>query len=103
MENDKEKLAFLIAKLDDLAARQKAFENEISNLKQEIRHLQSPNDEPFLLPPKPAQKPQEVIFPPKNSSASFEFKQRPPEAFPPKPKSRLVKSDFEKFIGENLI
>ncbi len=103
MENDKEKLSFLLTKLEDLARKHQDFEREINNLKQEIRHLQSPNDEPFLLPSKPLQQKSEVIFPPKNTGFKSENTSLPRTSFPKFNPASLQKSDFEKFIGENLI
>lgn len=98
--DQEEKINLLLLKLENLTARQQNFEAEINLLKQEIRHLQFPTEEPYLKTT--ASVTPATIFPPKNTpypapkiqSNNFtaQFK-----------RSNITKSDFEKFIGENLI
>lgn len=112
MENDKEKLNTLLLKLENLSLRQQNFEAEINSLKQEILALKGGNpivNEPIVkeveLPP--AQVPPfATVFPPKNTPPTFSA----PPIKPSQPsfadkfnRANMGKSDFEKFIGENLI
>lgn len=113
MEIDKERLNLLLLKLENLSVRQQGFESEINSLKQEIRQLQTGDVAPIaevFTAPTITQEPQ-VIFPQKNTPPNFG---RPaPPNFAPQTKQpsftnkftkeNFVKSDFEKFIGENLI
>ncbi|TKC08304.1 DUF2339 domain-containing protein [Pedobacter polaris] len=113
MENDKERLNILLLKLENLSLKQQTFEAEINNLRQEIKQLQSPGTEPIALSTQVFSnlEPQ-VIFPPKNTPIST-HSSTPPTFTPPAnrqpnfsdnfKRANLGKSDFEKFIGENLI
>lgn len=126
--NHSEKLDLLLLKLENLQIRHESFEAEIRALKDEIRSLQSPGsvsaglsrpspaEDPESIPVKPA-----VHYPPKQNDAVLANRNIPlpqagrapvftqPEAsaqarFGDKFKrENLGKSDFEKFIGENLI
>ncbi|RZL45993.1 MAG: DUF2339 domain-containing protein [Pedobacter sp.] len=113
MENDKEKLNILLLKLENLSLRQQSFENEINDLRREIAHLQSPGVEnltttiPNFVEPEP-----QVVFPPRNTPIGINQSVPPvfttPTTRQPNftdkfKKANLGKSDFEKFIGENLI
>lgn len=116
MDNS-ERLNLLLVKLENLLLRQQGFEAEIEALKNEVRALQSPGSS-FVQPPKPISEPV-IAPPPKNTPPVPVIQQsttRPvPSPFPPaqsQPQSNfadrfkrenVVKSDFEKFIGENLI
>lgn len=112
MENDKEKLNTLLLKLENLSLRQQNFEAEINNLKQEIIALKGGNpitvNEPIVTAEQaPAEVPPfATVFPPKNTPPTF----TPPVPKPSQPsfsdkfnRANMGKSDFEKFIGENLI
>lgn len=99
-----EKINLLLLKLEDLLVKQQAFEAEINTLKEEVRQLRSTE-------------PQSLTDKTLISQASFEerfplIKMPPPFKEPVKTQSNLGykfkkenigKSDFEKFIGENLI
>ncbi|MDY0906754.1 DUF2339 domain-containing protein [Pedobacter sp. CFBP9032] len=115
--DDSKKLNLLLIKLENLLIRQQGFEEEITALREEVRALQSPGysleiektnvlnippapiaDQSIPevssirpLPARPA-----VVPPPKNDQKEPNFA----EKFK---RENLVKSDFEKFIGENLI
>lgn len=115
--DDSKKLNLLLIKLENLLIRQQGFEEEIKALREEVRALQSPGysleiektnvlnippapiaDQSIPevssirpLPARPA-----VVPPPKNDQKEPNFA----EKFK---RENLVKSDFEKFIGENLI
>ena len=112
MGNNNE-IAALLIKIENLSIRQQNFQSEIEALRQEIELLKNPG-----LAQKAAPKPQEVTTIPNHvpSAVSPEIAQPtlPPTFTPPprydiqKPASRfnkenLLKSDFEKFLGENLI
>lgn len=102
MDHQDKKIDLLLLKLADLAAKQQSFEAEINLLKQEIRHLQFPTEEPYLKNVNPT--PQVTSFPPKNTPLSVNNKPKTTTNFASKFKdSSFGKSDFEKFIGENLI
>ena len=64
MDHQDKKIDLLLLKLADLAAKQQSFEAEINLLKQEIRHLQFPTEEPYLKNVNPT--PQVTSFPQKN-------------------------------------
>ncbi|WP_113653907.1 DUF2339 domain-containing protein [Pedobacter namyangjuensis] len=111
MENDKEKLNTLLLKLENLSLRQQNFEAEINSLKQEIIALKggSPIVNELVkeaeLPPVHVP-PFATVFPPKNTPPTFTA----PPIKPSQPsfadkfnRANMGKSDFEKFIGENLI
>jgi len=119
MDNSKQ-LNLLLIKLENLLLRQQGFEAEIEALKQEVRQLQSPGSapDPPVSVPIPAQP--TVVFPQRNTPPSFSNQNTPaPQPVPsPFPQSanqpqasfadkfkreNIGKSDFEKFIGENLI
>ena len=113
MDNDKEKLNALQLQLENLSLRQQSFEAEISKLRQEIYQLQFPGavQSPINTPANATPEPQ-IAFEQKNTPPSFS-KSAPPVITPPAfkqpnfsdkfKKANLGKSDFEKFIGENLI
>jgi len=116
MDNS-EQVTLLLVKLDNLLLRQQGFEAEIQSLKQQVRALQfgtNLTDEAQKVPP--------VVIapPPKNTPPGQVFRNTTiPNPIPGplptqlnQPKSHfadkfkrenMVKSDFEKFIGENLI
>lgn len=116
MDNS-ERLNLLLVKLENLLLRQQGFEAEIEALKNEVRALQSPGSS-FAPPPKPISDP--VIAPPPRNTPPIavthqSIPQPVPSPFPPAQsqsqhnfadrfkRENMVKSDFEKFIGENLI
>lgn len=120
MASDKQRLHTLLIQLENLLLRQQSFESEIVKLRQEVRLLQSggvaPAQEDFsenattvtarvepiqATPASPEMAKQPIIepptapiFPPINKKPSFS------DNFT---KANFAKSDFEKFIGENLI
>ncbi|SOD14461.1 DUF2339 domain-containing protein [Pedobacter xixiisoli] len=112
MDNS-QKINLLLTKIENLSIRQQGFEAEIKALRQEVEALRNPNIQtsqtemevtkalPFP-PPKNtptspiaqnAAAPKPIIAPPsKQPSFSERFSSK-----------NMAKSDFEKFIGENLI
>jgi len=90
-----EHINLLIAKLENLLIRHQGFEAEIKALREELRQLQSPDSTAAFMPP------------PRNTPLSIPTRQ--PAAAPTSrfadnfKRANLGKSDFEKFIGENLI
>jgi len=98
MENENDKIAQLLAKLDQLQKKHQNFSEEINHLKTEISNLQHPKaEEPLNTPPTP------------EINVTKEIK-TPPPIIPAKPESTLPsqekvkkKNDIERFIGENLI
>lgn len=113
MDNDKEKLNALQLQLENLSLRQQSFEAEINKLRQEIYQLQFPGKEQSAAPTTAFTAPEpQIAFEQKNTPPSFS-KPAPPVITPPAfkqpnfsdkfTKANLGKSDFEKFIGENLI
>jgi uncharacterized membrane protein len=96
MENDK--IAQLLAKLEQLQKKHQDFSEEINHLKTEISNLRhSKTEEPLDTPPIP------------EINITKEIK-TPPPVIPAKPESTLPpqekikkKTDIERFIGENLI
>lgn len=115
MDNS-EKLNLLLVKLENLLLRQQGFEAEIQALRQEVKALQSPGianippavAEPAFVPP-PKNTPSSPVMQhaatPKPVPSPFPQPQSPlPPNFADRFKrENMVKSDFEKFIGENLI
>ncbi|HMI05035.1 MAG TPA: DUF2339 domain-containing protein [Pedobacter sp.] len=123
--NHSEHLNLLLLKLENLQIRHEGFEAEIKALKEEVRSLQSPGIAPERTVPAPSAPAPDpdvvqpaVHYPPKkpesvlaSSSVPAPLSERPvfSEA-PAQPnfankfkRENLGKSDFEKFIGENLI
>lgn len=107
MDKNAERLELLLIKLENLLIKQKNFELEINKLKEEVQQLQSPTGKPkssatSVIPPAPA-----VFYPLKDTPSTFTAPIITPSAkpnFSAKFKSaNLIKSDFEKFVGENLI
>ncbi len=113
MDKNTEKVNLLLIKLENLLLKQQSFEAEISSLKQEVKQLQFPGavptvhlekltDERITVPV------QNTIFPPKYSPA---IPNNPTISSPVLGAtssqsnfgSKFNQSDFEKFIGENLI
>ncbi|MDQ7947789.1 MAG: DUF2339 domain-containing protein [Pedobacter sp.] len=102
MDKKDEHLNLLLIKLENLLTRQQNFEAEIKALKEEVARLRS-GDESIL----PQQEKPLV-----RASYPHPQQQYPPIPFPNKPqksftqqfnRANIGKSDFEKFIGENLI
>ncbi|KQN33405.1 hypothetical protein ASE92_16550 [Pedobacter sp. Leaf41] len=117
MDNS-ERLNFLLMKLENLLLRQQGFEAEIEALKQEVRALQSPSAA-YVQPSTPIAEPI-LAPPPRNTPPSTVNQNDPAPQAVPSPfqppvnqpqnnfadrftRENMVKSDFEKFIGENLI
>lgn len=98
MENENDKIAQLLVKLEQLQKKHQDFSEEINHLKTEIsnlRHFKA--KEPLDTPPTP------------EINVTKEIK-TPPPIIPVKPESTLPpqekvkkKTDIERFIGENLI
>ncbi|WP_293303881.1 DUF2339 domain-containing protein [Pedobacter sp. UBA5917] len=116
MDNS-EKLNLLMIRLENLLLRQQGFEAEIEALRNEVRALQSPGAattapvtpaEPIIVPPSRNTSPSPVVqnqavprpvptpLPTPQNPAQPNFAER-------FKRENMVKSDFEKFIGENLI
>ncbi len=101
--NQKEKINELISRFNELYKRQRTLTKEMEALKEEIKSLQSGNFEPILLEgenefvPEIAVPKKEPTFQQSSTSKTL------PKKAKPKPKSDKIKSDWEKFIGENLI
>lgn len=96
MENDK--IAQLLAKLEQLQKKHQDFSEEINHLKTEIANFRHSKDEQPLSTP---------ITPEVNITKEIKT---PPPVIPTKPESTLPpqekvkkKTDIERFIGENLI
>ncbi|KQC02309.1 DUF2339 domain-containing protein [Pedobacter sp. Hv1] len=105
MDKNEEKLNLLLLKIENLLLRQQDFEAEINRLKEDIKQLRSPGIEATPLAQKTVPQP---VFLPKNTPPSFakpeQVKPFAQPSFTDKFKrENLGKSDFEKFIGENLI
>jgi len=116
MDNS-EKLNLLLIKLENLLLRQQGFEAEIQALRNEVKALQSPGSAPVA----PISNPEPTIAPPPRNTPPVQVIQQSaaPQPFPLRPsapvnpaqpnfadrfkRENMVKSDFEKFIGENLI
>lgn len=111
------KLNLLLIKLENLLLRQQGFEAEIQALRNEVKALQSPgsvttlpsakNPEPTTVPPisvspgvviQTSATPQSRTAP--ISPSASQNQTNLAERFK---RENMVKSDFEKFIGENLI
>lgn len=116
MDNS-EKLNLLLIKLENLLLRQQSFDAEIKALRDEVKALQSPNAAPIhnpivnehlIVPPL-------WNTPPNQVTQNKSIPSRLPTPFPSNTnqqqpnfadrfkRENMVKSDFEKFIGENLI
>jgi uncharacterized membrane protein len=96
-----EKLNLLLSKLENLRIKQQDFEAEINSLRAEIKQLQFPD-----IAEQPEAKPiPEVSFLQKNTPIGVKaIVAQPLPSFTDKFKRENIgKSDFEKFIGENLI
>ncbi len=111
MNNNDEKLNLLLIKLENLSIRQQDFGTEINILRKEIRQLQEgitskiPQSEYQPKPFEEIKTAPQIISPPLQTPPIF-----PPKPPPFKPsfasqfkRENIGKSDFEKFIGENLI
>lgn len=108
--NHSEKLDLLLLKLENLQVRQQGFETEIRALKAEIRALQFPKYE-STAPQQAVDEPSPVL----QAVPSVQKELEKPAVFTPpaRPASpsfsaqfnreNMVRSDFEKFVGENLI
>jgi len=116
MDNS-EKLNLLLIKLENLLLRQQGFEAEIQALRNEVKALQSPGSTPVA----PLINTESTIVPPPRNTPPVAIIQQSaiPQPVPERPagptnpvqpnfadrfkRENMVKSDFEKFIGENLI
>lgn len=101
MAENHEKLDALLKKLEALMEKQEAFSKEVKALQNEIHHLKGSNPIPAenqrTTPTPSAQSPKTPLRPfrqAKKATADMDWD------LPPKPKKS--KTDFEKFIGENL-
>ena len=116
--NNSEQLNILLIKLENLLLRQQGFEAEIEALKREVKILQSPDSTfsspetptaaPAIVPPPRNTPPSQVVqgssVPPVFSKETSTPVNQPQSNFSERFKrENMVKSDFEKFIGENLI
>ena len=106
MDKKEEQLNLLLLKIENLLLRQQDFEAEIKHLREEIRHIRSSSGSNApIFEEKSIQQP---IFLPKNTPPSFAKPIQPKSINQPSftdkfKRENLGKSDFEKFIGENLI
>ena len=98
MENENDKIAQLLVKLEQLQKKHQDFSEEINHLKTEIsnlRHFKA--KEPLDTPPTPEiNVTKEIKTPPPIIPA------KPENTLPPQEKVKK-KTDIERFIGENLI
>ncbi|HKG06843.1 MAG TPA: DUF2339 domain-containing protein, partial [Pedobacter sp.] len=112
--NRSEQLDLLLIKLENLQLRHQSFDAEIKSLKQEIRFLQDPSSAPVSSTP-------QIEFRPKNTPPVIANRNVAMVTAEPRPagstreqvpqpnftdrfrRENIGKSDFEKFIGENLI
>lgn len=116
MDNS-EQMNLLLIKLENLSLRQQGFEAEIKSLRQEINALQASGN---ILNTQIQTKKPSLVIPPRNTPPSPVFQssvspRQIPSEFPTQgthlqsnfterfKRENMVKSDFEKFIGENLI
>lgn len=104
----------LLIKIENLSLRQQNFQSEIEALRKEVERLKNPGLAQEVVP-----KPQEATTLPNSVSSPVSAETAkpiiPPPTFTPPPrysvpkpvsrfnKENLLKSDFEKFLGENLI
>ena len=116
MDNS-EKINLLLIKLENLLLRQQGFDAEIKALRDEVRALQSPGATPThdvivkgpVIAPPPRNTPPSQVIPNTNNSrpvpsfSSSNTNQQQPNFADRFKRENIVKSDFEKFIGENLI
>ena len=116
MDKNSEKINLLLLKLENLLLRQQGFESEINMLKEDVNSLRSSGSATIIYPEQisPEIIPQsnsKLIFPPKSSPPASVNKVEQP-FIPINTKSNFkqnfnqssfIKSDLEKFIGENLI
>ncbi|RZJ79364.1 MAG: DUF2339 domain-containing protein, partial [Flavobacterium sp.] len=112
MDNKDEKLNLLLIRLENLSIRQQDFGTEINILREEIRQLQGgvlPATPQSEYQPKPVEeiKTIPVISAPITTPHPFQTKPQPqfkePSFTDKFKRENISKSDFEKFIGENLI
>ncbi|MES2830041.1 MAG: DUF2339 domain-containing protein [Bacteroidota bacterium] len=107
--NNSEQLAMLMLKLENLEVRNQGFQAEIKAIKQQIANMQSPG---AILTPPPVVKFTPPVLnmvdvPAVSQASSFEnpnpvqFSQ--PSFSSQFSRENMAKSDFEKFVGENLI
>lgn len=111
MDNS-QKINLLLAKIENLSIRQQSFDAEIEALRREINSLRSPEEQI-----EQTEVPKAIITfpPPKNTPAApiVQHNVTPRPIVAPENKQpgfadrfsskNMAKSDFEKFIGENLI
>jgi uncharacterized membrane protein len=108
MDQETEKINLLLLKIENLMARQQVFETEIAQLRKEVQTLSGSGKS--SVPIETTSAPSQIItdnpatFPPRNTPITRQ------EQFPPQPsftskfkRENIGKSDFEKFVGENLI
>ncbi len=100
--NQNEKIDLLLSKLEGLVVKQQDFETEINALRNELKKLQSP----AMLTESQASPFSETIYTPKNTPIQVKpviSAQLTPSFTEKFKRENLGKSDFEKFVGENLI
>ncbi|MCX6306617.1 MAG: DUF2339 domain-containing protein [Bacteroidetes bacterium] len=89
MDDHHEEILRLHEKLDELLKRQASFKKEVTELRYEINRLALPGPEPEVHDQKPGPTP--------------EIKVEESYPAPPVKKEFKIRSDLEKFVGENLI
>lgn len=110
MDNS-QKINLLLAKIENLSIRQQSFEAEIDSLRKEINSLRSTE-----VQIEQSEVPKAVTFPPPKNTPAAPIAQynatpkpitasenRQPNLADRFSSKNMAKSDFEKFIGENLI
>lgn len=106
MANNEERINELLEKLERLLSRQEQFKTEIDQLKAEVYRLKGATDQPKIENEEKAfvaeSVPQKTVPAPVKLASQVEKKENFVESAIHKAIPK-VKSDFEKFIGENLI
>lgn len=98
MENENDKIAQLLVKLEQLQKKHQDFSEEINHLKTEIANLRhSKTEEPLNTPPTP-----EINITKEIKTPHPIIPAKPEKTLPPQEKVKK-KTDIERFIGENLI
>jgi Predicted membrane protein (DUF2339) len=98
---DQENLSLLLEKLENLSKKQNAFSIEITELRGQIRSLQTGNVS--LLESKPQTIPAPSPIVPKQATSFETIKEIVKENSAIDNLKATIKTDFEKFIGENLL
>jgi uncharacterized membrane protein len=98
---DQENLSLLLEKLENLSEKQNAFSKEIAELREQIRNLQTGNTIIFETIPQAIEVPSSIV--PKQATSFETIKEKVKENSALDNLTATIKTDFEKFIGENLL